>query len=167
VTAWGIIFGINLHCIIINRPQMNEKMLLFIGYAIPLLPPIVFSLLSASDQALSAIQFYANIVPLLYLLFVYGKIVIDAKQILNQASAKRLIQQTLYYPAVLGVNLILTMVAGVIAIDDECLTPTNLLLNGFWCFQGLIDAALYGNNSIVRKEYRRQNTGQSPILLES
>jgi len=42
----------------------------------------------------------------------------------------------------------------VIGIENECVTTTSAVLIGIWYFQGLIDAILYGNNTIVREEIR-------------
>jgi len=165
VTVWGIIFGVQLHCIITNRTQTDEKFLLLIGYVFPLLPSITFSLLPMNDKTLSEAQSIIAIILLMYLLFVYRRIVIGAKQMLNQESAKRLIQQIMYYPAVLGVNLIFLAVTSVIEMESGCTTVVSGVLSGLWYFQGLIDAILYGNNTIVREEikayWRKRNLTQS------
>jgi len=80
--------------------------------------------------------------------------VIEAKEILDQESAKRFLQQIVYYPLVLGVNLILTVISSAIGFGSECMPLSCAILNGCWCLQGLIDAILYGNNSIVRNEMK-------------
>jgi len=167
ITMWAMIFGVQLHCIITNRTQMDEKVLLLIGYVVPLLPAVAFSMLNLSYRFVSEVQFITAIILLVYLLFVYGRIVIGAKQMLNQESAKRLIQQIMYYPAVLGVNLILSAVSAVIEFESECVTMTSAVLIGLWYFQGLIDAILYGNNTIVREEikayWRKRNLTESSL----
>jgi len=131
---------------------MNEKILLVIGYVIPLVPSIVFSVPGVSYQVASATEFITFGAPLIYLGFVYGKIVIEAREILDQGSAKKFVQTIVYYPLVLGVNLILTLVAGVIGLEGGCMPLICAIMDSCWCFQGLIDAILYGYNSIVREE---------------
>jgi len=101
---------------------MNEKVMLVIGYVIPLVPSIVFSVPGVSYQVASATEFVTFIIPLVYLLFVYGKIAIETKKILDQESAKKLIQEIRYYPLVLGVNLMLIVIASLIGFESECMS---------------------------------------------
>jgi len=147
---------------------MNEKVMLVIGYVIPLVPSIVFSVPGVSYQVASATEFVTFIIPLVYLLFVYGKIAIETKKILDQESAKKLIQEIRYYPLVLGVNLMLIVIASLIGFESECMSLFCAILDSCWCLQGLIDAILYGNNSIVRKEmlsyWRGRSSPQASLL---
>jgi len=172
--AWAIIFVINVYNIISNQSAnwvTNERLILVIGYGltIPVASLLFWSQIGGFSQDEANAFFYAfDGLALCSLLFMYLKLMMKSKKLMEHESAKRVCYQTIGYSIVLTINLMCNIIAQIIVQVNGCMNESYFWLHGVWYLQGFIDSIVYGMNPIFRQELRtfltRKDSNKTRIL---
>jgi len=173
VASWAIIFALNAYTIMVDSEsttESKEKIYLVLGFMIPLLVTIVWYTFFSGNETFTTsllVMYVITGVPLVILIYIYAKIIVHFRRVLDKQHAKKMCYQIIGYPTVLVINLLVTICVTVMAQADGCFSLVSVSLNGVWCFQGLIDAVLYGFNPVLRNEVENYRKRKSTISLDT